>query len=132
MRATMHMLMALGLATALPSCFAAARQPTSPALTGEEVYGRCVGCHSLAIDRTGPRHCGLLGRRAGSVRGFAYSEAMARSNIVWNETTLDRFLADPERTVPGTTMTIAGISDRKERASLIAYLRAASVSPECK
>lgn len=132
MRATMHMLMALGLATALPSSFAAALQPRSPAPAGEEVYGRCVGCHSLAIDRTGPRRCGLIGRRAGSVHGFAYSEAMARSNIVWDEATLDRFLADPERTVPGTTMTIAGIPDRKERASLIAYLRAANSSPECK
>ncbi|HEX7417437.1 MAG TPA: hypothetical protein VF315_05210, partial [Steroidobacteraceae bacterium] len=39
---------------------------------GQEIYARCIACHALAYDRTGPRHCGLLGRRAGSVKGFGY------------------------------------------------------------
>ncbi|MES2151541.1 MAG: c-type cytochrome [Pseudomonadota bacterium] len=92
---------------------------------GEAVYARCMGCHALAYDRTGPRHCGLFGRRAGSVPGFAYSEAMKRSGIKWDARTLDRFLANPARVVPGTTMTYAGVSDRTERAALIAYLKQA-------
>jgi cytochrome c len=92
---------------------------------GKEVYGRCLACHALEYDRVGPRHCGLLGRRAGSVPGFAYSEAMKRSKIVWNEKTLDRFLADPPKTVPGTAMTYAGVPDAKDRADLIAYLKTA-------
>ena len=92
---------------------------------GETVYSRCLACHSLAYDRVGPRHCGLFGRRAGSVPGFDYSGAMKRSKLVWNEKTLDRFLADPLKTVPGTTMTYAGVDDAKERADLIAYLKAA-------
>jgi len=54
---------------------------------GKEIYGRCLACHALEYDRVGPRHCGLFGRRAGSVPGFAYSEAMKRSKIVWNEKT---------------------------------------------
>ena len=62
---------------------------------GEEIYARCLACHALAYDRIGPRHCGLFGRRAGSVPGFNYSEAMKHSEIVWNEKTLDRFLAKP-------------------------------------
>lgn len=89
---------------------------------GERIYGRCLACHALQYDRTGPRHCGLLGRKAGSVPGFDYSEVMKRSGIVWNAATLDRFLADPLGTVPGTTMGYAGIADARERADLIAYL----------
>lgn len=92
---------------------------------GKEIYGRCLACHALEYDRVGPRHCGLFGRRAGSVKGFAYSGAMKRSKIVWNEKTLDRFLADPLKAVPGTAMTYAGVPEAKERADLIAYLETA-------
>lgn len=92
---------------------------------GEEIYSRCAACHSLNFDRVGPRHCGLFGRKAGSVEGFEYSEAMKRSGIVWDAKTLDRFLADPTGVVPGTTMTYAGIEDPRERADLLAYLRTA-------
>jgi cytochrome c len=90
---------------------------------GEQLYARCAACHALAYDRVGPRHCGVLGRRAGAVPGFEYSPAMKRSRLVWNDKTLDRFLADPLNTVPGTTMTYAGVQDPGERADLIAYLR---------
>jgi cytochrome c len=48
---------------------------------------------------------------------------MKRSRLEWNENTLDRFLADPLKAVPGTTMTYAGVKDAKERADLIAYLK---------
>ena len=99
---------------------------------GKAVYDRCVACHALAYDRTGPRHCSLFGRRAGSVKDFAYSEAMKRSKIVWNEKTLDRFLANPLAAVPGTAMGYAGVTDRKERADLIAWLKQANESRECK
>jgi cytochrome c len=91
---------------------------------GEAVYSRCLACHSLAYHRTGPRHCGLFGRRAGSAPGFEeYSPAMKRSRLVWNEKTLHRFLENPMKAVPGTTMTYAGVQDGKERADLIAYLK---------
>jgi cytochrome c len=89
----------------------------------EELYGRGVGCHSLEQNRTGPRHCGLVGRRAGSEPGFEYSEAMKRSGLVWDEKTLDRFLASPTQVVPGTTMTYSGVADPRERAELIAWIR---------
>lgn len=98
---------------------------------GEAIYPRCVACHALAYDRTGPRHCGLFGRRAGSVKDFPYSDAMRRSKIVWSKKTLDRFLANPLKTVPGTAMGYAGVTDRKERADLIAYLEQANASPQC-
>jgi cytochrome c len=109
---------------------ALAAGPAAPALKGdlqrgEQIYARCGACHSLESDRTGPRHCGLFGRRAGSVPGFTYSRAMKQSGIVWNAQTLDRFLASPMSAVPGTTMGYAGIDDALERADLIAYLAAA-------
>jgi cytochrome c len=93
---------------------------------GEALYSRCLGCHALHYNRTGPKHCGVLGRRAGGVPGYEYSPAMKRSKLVWNENTLQRFLADPPKTVPGTTMTYAGVADAKERADLIAYLSRAT------
>jgi len=98
---------------------------------GEQVYGRCLACHALAYDRVGPRHCGLFGRRAGSLPGFAYTPAMRGSGIVWNAATLDRFLAAPMRVVPGTSMTYDGIPDAAERAALIAWLERAGRSAEC-
>ena len=95
---------------------------------GAEVYERCAACHSLEHDRTGPRHCGLFGRRAGSVAGFEYSEAMRASGITWNEATLDRFLASPMKVVPGTSMGYAGVDDARDRHDLIAYLESACAS----
>ena len=105
--------------------FAGAADAAADPRAGEKVYERCAGCHSLAQDRAGPRHCGLIGRRAASVPGFDYSDAMKRSGLVWNKATLDRFLADPMRVVQGTSMGYAGIDDKAERADLIAYLEKA-------
>ena len=99
---------------------------------GEQLYARCAACHALAYDRVGPRHCGLLGRRAGSVAGFDYSAAMKQSGVVWTARTLARFISDPLKALPGTTMTYAGVTDPKERADLIAYLaKAGNDGREC-
>src|SRR5450759_4734023 len=65
-------------------------------------------------------------------KDFPYSDAMKHSKIVWNGKTLDRFLANPLKTVPGTAMGYAGVTDGKERADLIAYLEQANASPECR
>jgi cytochrome c len=108
-----------------------AAQAAGDARRGEEIYSRCLACHALEYDRVGPRHCGVVGRRAGSVPGFAYSAAMKRSKLVWNKATLGRFIADPAKTVPGTTMTYAGVKDPKERADLIAWLDEAARSAAC-
>jgi len=116
---------------------AALSSPETTRLTGdphagEAVYARCQACHSLAYNRTGPMHCGLLGRRAGSVPGFTYSGAMKRSQTVWSKKTLDRFLTNPMKVVPGTTMGYAGVKNKKERTDLIAYLVQANSSEECR
>ena len=120
------------LLAAAAALAAAAHAWASPdAVRGEQVYARCLACHALAVDRVGPRHCGLFGRLAGSVPGFAYSEALKKSKIVWNDKTLDRFLAKPLAMVPGTAMTYDGVPDPAERADLIAYLRRANEASPC-
>jgi cytochrome c len=120
----------LALVLALTSAATAATGAPPDLRAGEAVYARCMGCHALAYDRTGPHHCGLFGRRAGSVPGFPYSEAMKKSGIVWSAHTLDRFLANPVKAVPGTTMGYAGVPDASERAALIAWLRESTRCPE--
>ena len=121
-------LLALASATSLP---ADAIVPGDP-VRGEALYARCLGCHALTYNRTGPKHCGLFGRRAGSLAGFNYSAAMEGADVVWTDSTLDRFLANPNAMFPGTTMGYAGIPNAQERADLIAWLREADRSPsEC-
>jgi cytochrome c len=107
---------------------AAPAAPDAAALKrGEEVYARCAACHAIDANRTGPQHCGLFGRKAGTAPGFdGYSKAMRASGIVWDEHSLDVFLQDPLKAVPGTAMGYAGIKDDKERADLIAWLREAT------
>ena len=94
---------------------------------GEDVYTRCAACHAIEANRTGPQHCGLFGRRAGTAPGFdGYSKAMRASGIVWDEHSLNVFLQDPIKAVPGTAMGYAGVKDDKERSELIAWLREAT------
>ena len=102
------------------------------AVRGEQLYARCAACHALTTDRVGPRHCGLFGRRAGSVAGFDYSPAMKKSGIVWNEKTLNRFLVKPLAIVPGSKMTYDGVPEAKDRDDLIAYLKAVNGGAPCR
>lgn len=107
--------------------------PAAPdAARGQQLYARCAACHALTFDRVGPRHCGLLGRRAGSVPGFDYSPAMKKSSIVWTEKTLDRFLTQPLVMVPDTAMTYAGVPEATDRADLIAYLKSTNSGAACR
>lgn len=102
-------------------------------VAGEQVYAKCMGCHSPDRNRTGPRHCGLVGRQSGSLTGYPYSEAMKASKLRWTTETLNAFLQSPMTMVPGTTMGFAGIADPVERRNLIAWLATLTEdSPLCK
>jgi cytochrome c len=116
---------------ALSAMHPAAAVAAPDAKRGEQIYGMCTACHALSFDRVGPRHCGLFGRRAGSVAGFDYSTAMKNSKITWNDKTLDRFLSKPLEMVPGTSMTYDGVTNPNDRADLIAYLKQVNRSAEC-
>ncbi len=96
---------------------------------GAAIYDRCRACHTIEANGTGPRHCGLFGRMAGTEPGFTYSPAMRLSRIRWDRQTLDQFLLAPTKIVPGTLMTYSGVSDAAERQLLIAYLESATRKP---
>lgn len=90
---------------------------------GKELFARrCGGCHSLDRDAEGPRLRGVYGRAAGSVTAFEYSEALRNSKLTWNDQTLDAWLADPEKDVPGNDMAFR-VEKAEERAAIIAYLK---------
>lgn len=93
------------------------------AARGRELYeARCGACHSAEADRIGPRHAGVLGRKAGSVPGYDYSPAVKASTLVWDAGTLDRWLTDPEALIPGQKMGYR-VNEARDRSDLIAYLR---------
>ena len=121
----MKHLLVIAFLASLPAVAHAGESAGDPA-RGEEIYGRCVACHSLTRNRTGPKHCGLFGRTAGTQEGYRYSQAMRESGIVWTEETLDAFLENPRAAVPRTKMGYAGIKKDRDRADLIAYLKRAN------
>ena len=95
---------------------------------GKKVFNKCKVCHSLAPgeNKIGPSLAGVIGRPAGSVEGFKYSDAMKNSGITWNEETLDKYLADPKGFIPGNKMAFAGLKKEEDRKNVIAYLKSAS------
>ncbi len=96
------------------------------AQNGKLLYSsHCIACHSLDANLAGPAHRGVFGRKAGSVRGFDYSAALKESKVIWNEKTLDKWLANPEKFIPGQKMGYS-VSDAKDRRDLIAYLKSQS------
>ena len=121
------LLIGLGVFAAAGALNPAASAAGDPA-SGAKSFRLCAACHSLQphVDMTGPSLAGVWGRAAGSLKSFPrYSPALRRSGVVWDEQTLDRWLADPAGFVPHNRMTIKGIPDAKTRADLIALLRLA-------
>ena len=88
-------------------------------------FAQCAACHSVepGVNSVGPSLAGVAGRKAGTLAGFSYSEAMKASGKTWDDATLDAFLTSPMANVPGTRMTYMGQSDPAKRAEVIAYLK---------
>jgi len=96
---------------------------------GAQVFQACMACHSALPDEhlTGPSLAHIWNRKAGTAEKFLrYSDALKGADIVWNEATLDKWLSDPARLVPGTSMTFSGLKGSRDRQDVIAYLQAAS------
>lgn len=93
---------------------------------GKVLYqSRCTGCHSVDQNRVGPAHEGVFGRRAGLAVGYDYSSALKKSKVMWSAKTLDQWLTNPERLIPGQKMGYS-VTDALDRADLIAYLKTLS------
>lgn len=96
---------------------------------GEDTFQTCKACHSVDPDgrsSAGPNLYGVIGRQAGSLEGFDFSDAFAASDITWDEASLDGFLADPQGYIPGGEMLAGAVPDDEARAAVIAYLAAQS------
>jgi len=96
---------------------------------GETEFKKCRACHDVgpkAVNKVGPALTGIIGRKAGTVEGFSYSDAnldAAKKGLIWTEDVLFKYLADPRAFMPGTKMAFAGIKEEADRKDLIAYLK---------
>ena len=98
---------------------------TGEAAAGEKTFMQCASCHVVepGVNRVGPSLAGIVGRAAGSIDGYNYTEANANSGITWTPEKMFQYLEDPRRVVPGTKMAFAGLKDGQDRANVIAYLQ---------
>ncbi len=103
--------------------------PSIPATADREAgrdvfFSECIGCHSMACNRAGPKLDGIIGRTAGSVSDYpGYSDAMRNSTIVWTVETIDAYLKDPAAFIAGNGMAAAGaLEDEVRRRDVIDFL----------
>ena len=96
---------------------------------GEKLFGRCKACHAVgegATNKVGPQLNGVVGRKAGALEDFKYSNAMTEAGeggLVWSDETLAAYLADPRGFVKGNRMAFAGLKKEEDLANVIAYLK---------
>ena len=89
-------------------------------------FAQCGVCHAVtkgAPNGIGPNLNGVFGKSAGGVTGFNYSTALKTSKLVWNAATLDKWITNPMKLVPGSRMPYAGQADPKKRAEIVAYIK---------
>lgn len=116
--------MAQGMTTA-PAQPASVAAPVNggDAAAGRLVFRKCQACHSMEPGKTilGPSLAGILGRKAGSDPGYSYSPAMKQADIVWDAKSLEAYLSDPQKMVPGNKMPFPGLKTDNDRADVIAF-----------
>ena len=92
---------------------------------GEKVFKKCQTCHDIKAEKNkvGPHLVGVIGRPAGSVEGFKYSDAMKNSGVTWTEENIATYLKDPKGFIKGNKMAFPGLKKDDEVADVIAYLK---------
>ena len=102
---------------------AGAAASAQDAVLGKAAYAACAACHSVdGSNGAGPSLQGVVGRKAGGFAGFRYSRAMKAADTTWDAVSLDAYVADPQKAIPGNVMPFSGLPDAKVRADLVAYL----------
>ena len=126
----LRLVVAAGALLALPTLALA-----QDAEAGKKVFTKCAPCHSIgpgATNKVGPNLNGVIGRKAGTEEGFAYSEAMKGAGWVWDEATFKEYITDPKKKVPGNKMLFPGVKDELERDDLFAYLNSFALDGSAK
>jgi cytochrome c len=98
---------------------------TADLANGEAKFALCKSCHTVTAggaSMTGPNLHGVIGRKAGQVEAFKFSDALHAANITWTPDKLDPWLEKPADMVPGTKMTFPGLKEPKDRTDVIAWL----------
>ncbi|HZZ70255.1 MAG TPA: cytochrome c family protein [Phenylobacterium sp.] len=98
---------------------------TADLANGESKFALCSTCHTITAggpNMTGPNLHGVFGRKAASLPGFSYSDALKGTGWTWDAAHIDTWITDPKATLAGTKMTFAGLKDPKDRTDVIAYL----------
>ena len=111
---------------ALTIVVAASHAQAQDAAAGEKAFAVCRTCHQVgpnAKNGVGPALNGVVGRQAGTVPGYNYSEPNKNSGLVWDEATLAKYLENPQAVVKGTKMAFPGVHDPQKVASIIAFLK---------
>ena len=135
--AQVHNQVQMAAATAAPAGAATAPAPRATIAAaagdpsaGRQVFRKCQACHSLEPGKAilGPSLAAIVGRKAGGEPNYSYSPAMKQSNIVWDAKTLDAYLADPEKVVPGNKMPFPGLKTEQDRTDVIAFLAASAAA----
>ena len=114
----------VALAFNILAAMAASSAVAADVEAGKTEFKKCALCHTTEAgkNKIGPSLFEIVGRKSATLDNFNYSEAMKKFDHVWDEETLDKYLADPRGTVPGTKMIFPGIKDKTERDDVIAYL----------
>ena len=95
----------------------------SYAADGKKIFKRCTSCHSLTKNKMGPSLGNIFDKKAGTVKGYRYSKAMKKSNIIWTDCTLDQFLIKPRKYIKDTKMRFSGLKKKSQRDAVIKYLK---------
>ena len=118
-------LSAMAFTLSSPSALPQASQGTE-GISGQQAFNNaCRTCHIVreGDNRLGPNLYKVVGRKAGSLPGYAFSSAMKEAGFVWDEEKLDRFIANPDEVVPGNSMKpYGGLASSDDRKKIIAFL----------
>ena len=114
----------LAIAVAMCASTSAMAEAAGDANAGEQVFARCVVCHSAKAgeNKIGPSLAGVFGRKSGTAPGYNYSPALKAAGITWDEQEIDKYLTNPAADVHGTKMIIS-VPSPQDRQNVIAYLK---------
>ena len=129
---TLPMVLAAALAVFVSSGAALADDDAKLIKKGKKVYNKCKTCHFIDKEKNkiGPHLVGIIGRAAGVVEGFKYSDALKNSGIVWNDEEILAYIEKPKEFIPKNKMVFPGLKKESQRLAVLAYIKSKMPSAE--